>query len=93
MWRKWNYGMGQGLHKLQLAILIRGLELLKPGGKLVYSTCTMNPYENEAVLAEAVRRFSGKVVLVDTTKDLPNLKRQPGLLTWKVRGTKEEDPW
>jgi 16S rRNA C967 or C1407 C5-methylase (RsmB/RsmF family) len=90
MWRKWNYGMGAGLHKLQLAILIRGLELLKVGGRLVYSTCTMNPYENEAVLAEAVRRFSGKVKLVDTTADLPNLKRQPGLLTWGVRDTKAE---
>ncbi len=91
MWRKWNYGMGAGLHKLQLAILIRGLELLKPGGRLVYSTCTMNPYENEAVLAEAVRRFGGKVKLVDTTGDLPNLKRQPGLLTWHVRDTKNDD--
>ena len=88
MWKKWNYGMGAGLHKLQLSILIRGLELLKVGGRLVYSTCTMNPYENEAVLAEAVRRFGGKVKLVDTTADLPNLKRQPGLLSWQVRDTK-----
>ena len=44
----------------------------------------------QAVVAEAVRRFGGKVTLIDTTSDLPNLKRQPGLLTWGVRDTKAE---
>eukprot|EP01049_Picozoa_sp_SAG25_P014403 SAG25_NODE_2537_length_1545_cov_1.140387_1_plen_125_part_00 len=33
----------------QLAIARRGLELLRPGGTLVYSTCSLNPLENEAV--------------------------------------------
>ena len=36
------------LHNKQLQILCRGLHLLKPGGRLVYSTCSMNPVENEA---------------------------------------------
>jgi 16S rRNA C967 or C1407 C5-methylase (RsmB/RsmF family) len=45
---------------------VRGLELLKTGGRLVYSTCTMNPYENEAVVAECVRRFGGKVLAAPT---------------------------
>ena len=36
------------LHRKQLQILCRGLHLLKPGGRLVYSTCSLNPLENEA---------------------------------------------
>ena len=35
------------LHQKQLLILCRGLHLLRPGGRLVYSTCSMNPIENE----------------------------------------------
>mmetsp|Transcript_80229 Transcript_80229/g.129990 ORF Transcript_80229/g.129990 Transcript_80229/m.129990 type:complete len:101 (+) Transcript_80229:353-655(+) len=30
-------------------------KLLKPGGRLVYSTCTINPEENEANVAYALR--------------------------------------
>ena len=40
------------LPALQRAILHRASEKLKPGGLLVYSTCTWNPAENRAV-AEA----------------------------------------
>jgi hypothetical protein len=32
------------LHPLQLQIAMRGVQLLKAGGLLVYSTCSMSPY-------------------------------------------------
>ena len=47
--RTWDVRHGLGLHALQLAILSRGLELLGYGGRLVYSTCSLNPIECEAV--------------------------------------------
>ena len=37
------------LPALQLEILSAGAKLVKPGGTLVYSTCTLNPAENEGV--------------------------------------------
>lgn len=43
IWKNWSAGGGNGLHRLQKNILGRGLELLKVGGRLVYSTCSFNP--------------------------------------------------
>lgn len=54
IWRDWSVGNGAGLHSLQLRILLRAINLLKPGGRLVYSTCSMNPVENEAVVSAAL---------------------------------------
>jgi multisite-specific tRNA:(cytosine-C5)-methyltransferase len=54
IWRKWNSGMGNGLHSLQIILAMRGLSLLKVGGKMIYSTCSMNPVEDEAVVAEVI---------------------------------------
>ncbi|KAK2438515.1 S-adenosyl-L-methionine-dependent methyltransferase superfamily protein [Trifolium repens] len=84
MWRKWNSGMGQALHSLQVLIAMRGLSLLKIGGRMVYSTCSMNPIENEAVVAEILRRCGESVKLVDVSSELPQLIRRPGLKSWKV---------
>lgn len=84
VWREWKVGNGIGLHALQLNILMRGIQMLKPGGKLVYSTCSLNPIENEAVIAEALRQYPGKIKLVDVSSQLPKLKRRSGLKTWLV---------
>ncbi|KAK7399577.1 hypothetical protein VNO78_10762 [Psophocarpus tetragonolobus] len=84
LWRKWNTGMGHGLHSLQVLIAMRGISLLKIGGRMVYSTCSMNPIENEAVVAEVLRRCGGSVKLIDVSSELPQLIRRPGLRRWKV---------
>ncbi|KAH9864354.1 hypothetical protein J1614_010288 [Plenodomus biglobosus] len=89
VWQKWTPKDGLGLHNLQLRILFRGLQMLKKGGRMVYSTCSMNPVENEAVIAAAIEACGGtsKVQLVDCSNHLPNLKRKPGLNVWKVLDT------
>ncbi len=89
VWQKWTPKDGLGLHGLQLRILFRGLQMLKKGGRMVYSTCSLNPVENEAVVAAAIEACGGnsKVRLVDCSDHLPNLKRKPGLNVWKVLDT------
>ncbi len=41
-------------HRLQLQILVSAIKQLAPGGHLVYSTCSMEPDENEEVVSEAL---------------------------------------
>ena len=54
------------------------------GGRLVYSTCSFNPIENEAVVAAVLEATKGAMRLVDVSAELPELKRKPGLNAWKV---------
>lgn len=91
VWQKWTPKDGLGLHNLQLRILFRGLQMLKKGGRMVYSTCSMNPVENEAVVAAAIEACGGnsKAQLVDCSDLLPNLKRKPGMNVWKVLDTSQ----
>lgn len=86
IWRNWTPSNGLGLHLTQVRILLRALQMLKVGGRVVYSTCSMNPVEDEAVLADAISRCGGSkyVELLETKDYLPSLKRSPGLKKWNV---------
>ena len=67
LWKNFNSHMGHALHPLQLEILERAFALLKKGGRLVYSTCTFNPIEDEAVVAAALSRHIKQIELVDVS--------------------------
>lgn len=43
------------LQALQLRILTVGARYVRPGGRLVYSTCTLNPGENQEIAEEFLR--------------------------------------
>ncbi|TFY62786.1 hypothetical protein EVG20_g6571 [Dentipellis fragilis] len=81
IWKYWNPMDGNGLHGLQLRILQRAMRMLHSDGRLVYSTCSLNPVENEAVIAEALRTIPG-FELVDVSTSLPTLQRCPGMTAW-----------
>ena len=44
------------LHAVQASILDTAAQLLKPGGRLVYSTCTIDPAENQQQVAAFLQR-------------------------------------
>lgn len=84
IWKKWNTGGSFSLHVLQLMIANRGVELLKTDGLIVYSTCSLSPYEDEACVAELLRASNGSLELVDAREFLPFFKARPGLTSWYV---------
>ncbi|KAI9908559.1 hypothetical protein PsorP6_016169 [Peronosclerospora sorghi] len=84
LWKDWHIGQGLTLHPMQLSLALRGAALLKVGGILVYATCSFNCVENEAVVAELLRRAGGSLVLLDVSKKLPELVTRPGRSTWRV---------
>ncbi|KAG2194054.1 hypothetical protein INT47_008138 [Mucor saturninus] len=84
IWDTWTPAGGLQLHNTQVQIFARGCQLVKVGGRIVYSTCSFNPIENEAVVAEVLRQTKGAIRLLDVSAELPELKRKPGLHTWKV---------
>ncbi len=55
----WSIAQIKRLQQLQKQAIRVAWKLLKPGGCLVYSTCTMTPEENEAVINWALSKFSG----------------------------------
>ena len=81
---KWEPKGGLSLHFVQRKILLRGLEFLTEGGICVYSTCSMNPIEDEAVIGSVVKELGGAVEILDVSQKMPALKRHPGLDTWPV---------
>ncbi|KAJ7322827.1 S-adenosyl-L-methionine-dependent methyltransferase [Mycena albidolilacea] len=82
IWKTWQPMEGNGLHGLQLRILQRAMKMLAPQGRIVYSTCSLNPVENEAVVAGALRS-NPDFRLVDVSAKLPALRWRPGLTAWR----------
>uniref|UniRef100_A0A8C9TKI4 tRNA (cytosine(34)-C(5))-methyltransferase n=1 Tax=Scleropages formosus TaxID=113540 RepID=A0A8C9TKI4_SCLFO len=84
VWKKWTTSNSLQLHGLQLRIAVRGVEQLAVGGRMVYSTCSLNPVEDEAVIASLLEKSEGALELADASADLPGLKWMPGITSWKV---------
>ena len=67
------------LHTKQVAILRAALQQLAPGGRAVYSTCSLEPEENQAVVEEVMEGDS-RFNLLDCRVELERL-RSAGELT------------
>lgn len=65
----------KGLPGLQLSILENAAGAVKPGGRLVYSTCTLNPAENQEVADRFLRAHPD---FAPCPFQLPGLNRLPG---------------
>ena len=86
--RYWSLRKIREMQAKQKKLLFGGIQALKPGGTLVYSTCTFAPEENEMVLTKALKTFGARIEVVEA--GLPetgpvSASVQPGLATWNER--------
>ncbi len=73
----WNLKMVKKFSRIQKKLLATALYILKPGGTIIYSTCTHAPEENEEIINFALDNFPVKV----ETLSLP-IKGRPGITNW-----------
>jgi 16S rRNA (cytosine1407-C5)-methyltransferase len=64
----------EALQAQQIRLLVSGFQALKPGGELVYATCTLHPAEDEAVLDALLERYPAAATVVPIDR-----VRGPGL--------------
>jgi 16S rRNA (cytosine1407-C5)-methyltransferase len=67
---RWNMQEIRGLAKLQEQLLIAALRCVRIGGRVVYSTCTFAPEENEMVLEKVLRKKNIDAKVVALPKEL-----------------------
>jgi len=81
VWGKWLPSGGRSLHDLQVALLSKASALVKPGGRVVYSTCSLDPVEDEAVVAEALRS-NDAMSLLPVSPLLADVPGEEGRTDW-----------
>ncbi len=74
------------LVKLQKELLASALKLVRPGGVVVYSTCSPHLSETKAVVADAVRRYGAHELDTRTLlPEVPELGEGPSVQLWPHR--------
>lgn len=58
---QWSLESTEHIAATQQELLLSAFHALKPGGRLIYSTCTLNQIENQQVIASLMERFPDAV--------------------------------
>ncbi|MFZ5955754.1 MAG: NOL1/NOP2/sun family putative RNA methylase [Nanoarchaeota archaeon] len=74
----WNINMIKKFSRVQKKLAGSALKLLKPGGEMVYSTCTLTPEEDESVADFLAKNFDVTIQKIN----LP-LKTREGIKSWE----------
>ena len=79
----WSRHKIRQMQRKQQRLLFSAVHSLRPGGVLVYATCTFAPEENEGVLDRLLRRLDGALSIEEIALPLDNA--QAGLGQWADR--------
>lgn len=83
-YRSWRAKLVRRCISTQRRLFKSAFSALKPGGILVYSTCTLNPEENEEIVQEALDYYGEQLKILEPALKIP--QAMPGLT--EVRGKK-----
>jgi len=79
----WSPRKIKEMARKQKGLLISASRLLKPGGTMVYSTCTFAPEENEKVIQYLLKKTEG-VLKVEQT-NIEGVTTYPSIREWQGR--------
>lgn len=76
----WSEKKIADMQRKQKQLLYSAIQACKPGGKIVYSTCSFAPEENEAVIDRQLRLWKQNLDIEPIELQLEN--QQSGVLSW-----------
>lgn len=82
-YRQWSTREVKKNSERQKFLLRSAISCAKPGGEIVYSTCTSSPEENEAVIDWTMKKEAHRLEVLPI--ELPNLPLAPALVGWKEK--------
>ncbi len=84
-YRHWTRRKVREASRKQKSLVMSGYAALKPGGRMVYSTCSFAPEENELVIEHLLKRTDARLLEIEA---LP-CRTLPGLTRWGSRPLRE----
>jgi NOL1/NOP2/sun family putative RNA methylase len=82
-WSHWSLRKIAECARKQKGLLFSALEAVRPGGVVLYCTCSFAPEENEGVIDHVLQQWGDSVSVEPTEIALPNVV--PGLTVWQGR--------
>lgn len=64
--KEWGKGRTERLAKDQFTMLASALDVVKVGGRIIYSTCSISPLENEEVIKKLLKKRADRVSIVQS---------------------------
>ncbi len=93
----WSVDRVKNLSDLQYKLLVAAVKMCKPGGEIVYSTCTMTIEENEMVIDKVCSKYPLEIVPVEVPVNsveaftsfkensfIKNLNKAKRIIPWKI---------
>jgi hypothetical protein len=75
----WNLKNIKNVAKLQFWLLEAAIKACKLGGEIVYSTCTLNKFENEKVIEKALKKYWEFIEIVPVSSEFKFMRNWPHL--------------
>ncbi len=87
-YRYWSIKKINEMNRKQKQLLYSAVQCLKPGGEIIYCTCSFAPEENEMVIDHVLKKFPGTLTVSKINEKLVtcgNFSLQKGITHWANR--------